>query len=146
MELWDDELQVDVHPAGIFTLPEMELPFGELAPLMEEIERVAGEILTATSSWSRSAANTRSRRRSSRRRPAPTRASECCRSTRMPTCATVTWGRRHNHACAMRRSLEYAPVTQVGIRSMSTEEAEAVSSLRDDDLLRPLHAAGAGLD
>src|SRR6188474_3871551 len=45
MELWDDELQVDVHSAGIFTLPEMELPFGELAPLMDEIQRVAGEIL-----------------------------------------------------------------------------------------------------
>jgi agmatinase len=29
----------------------------------------------------------------------------------------------------MRRSLEYAPVTQVGIRSMSTEEAEVVGSL-----------------
>ena len=30
----------------------------------------------------------------------------------------------------MRRSLEYAPVTQVGIRSLSTEEAEAVDTLR----------------
>ena len=26
MELWDDEMEVDVHEAGIFTLPEMELP------------------------------------------------------------------------------------------------------------------------
>ena len=57
MELWDDELQVDVHPAGIFTLPEMELPFGELAPLMDEIERVAGEILRRerSASWIREA-------------------------------------------------------------------------------------------
>src|SRR6188472_4824500 len=46
MELWDDEMQIDVHSAGIFTLPEMELPFGELPPLMAEIERVAGEILS----------------------------------------------------------------------------------------------------
>ena len=35
----------DVHGVGIFTLPEMELPFGELAPLMDEIERVAYEIV-----------------------------------------------------------------------------------------------------
>src|SRR5205085_1309015 len=35
----------------------------------------------------------------------------------------------HNHACAMRRSLDYARVTQVGIRSMSTEEAEAAPGL-----------------
>jgi agmatinase len=39
-------------------------------------------------------------------------------------------GTPHNHACAMRRSLEYAPVTQVGIRSMSTEEAGAASALK----------------
>jgi agmatinase len=38
-------------------------------------------------------------------------------------------GTPHNHACAMRRSLEYAHVTQVGIRSMSTEEAEAAPRL-----------------
>ena len=45
MELWDEELGVDVHGVGIFTLPEMELPFGELTPLMNEIQRVASEIL-----------------------------------------------------------------------------------------------------
>ena len=50
-------------------------------------------------------------------------------------------GTPHNHACAMRRSLEYAPITQVGIRSMSTEEAEVVPSLEHDDLLRRHHAA-----
>jgi agmatinase len=38
-------------------------------------------------------------------------------------------GTPHNHACAMRRSLEFARVTQVGIRSMSTEEAQAAGSL-----------------
>jgi agmatinase len=35
-----------------------------------------------------------------------------------------------NHACAMRRSLEHAPVVQVGIRSLSSEEAEAIPSLK----------------
>ena len=35
MELWDDEVGADVHGVGIYTLPEMELPFGELAPLMD---------------------------------------------------------------------------------------------------------------
>jgi agmatinase len=38
-------------------------------------------------------------------------------------------GTRHNHACAMRRSLEHAPVTQVGMRSMSPEEAAAAPGL-----------------
>jgi len=39
-------------------------------------------------------------------------------------------GTVHNHACAMRRSLQYASVTQVGIRSLSTEEAEVLPKLK----------------
>ena len=38
-------------------------------------------------------------------------------------------GTPHNHACAMRRVVEHAPVTQVGIRSLCQEEAMAVPSL-----------------
>ena len=38
-------------------------------------------------------------------------------------------GTPHNHACAMRRVLEYARATQVGIRSLSPEEAAAVPTL-----------------
>jgi agmatinase len=45
MELWDEEIGADVHGVGIFTLPAMELPFGEMPPLIDEIRRVAGEIL-----------------------------------------------------------------------------------------------------
>ena len=40
-------------------------------------------------------------------------------------------GTRQNHACAIRRSLEVAPVTQVGIRSLSAEEARALPSLKN---------------
>src|SRR4051812_22980914 len=45
MELWDEEVGADVHGVGIFTMPEMELPFGELPQVMDEIQRVATEIL-----------------------------------------------------------------------------------------------------
>src|SRR3954463_15528295 len=45
MELWDEEVGADVHGVGIFTLPEMELPFGEMAALVDEIRRVASEVL-----------------------------------------------------------------------------------------------------
>ncbi len=38
-------------------------------------------------------------------------------------------GTPHNHASAMRRVLEHARATQVGVRSLSTEEAAAVPSL-----------------
>jgi agmatinase len=37
---------------------------------------------------------------------------------------------RHSHACAMRRTLEYAPVVHVGIRNISVEEIEALPKLR----------------
>src|SRR4029078_6668544 len=38
-------------------------------------------------------------------------------------------GTPHNHACAMRRVLEFGPATQVGIRSLSPGEAQAIPSL-----------------
>jgi agmatinase len=39
-------------------------------------------------------------------------------------------GTPHNHACAMRRTLDFARTTQVGIRSLSPEEAAAAPTLR----------------
>ena len=129
MELWDEEVGTDVHGVGIFTLPEMELPFGELAPLMDEIKRVAGEIL-------------------SRDKFLVTLGGEHSITPPLVAAAAKKYpglsvlqidahadlrdcymGTQHNHACAMRRTLEHAPVTQVGIRSMSTEEAAVASSL-----------------
>ena len=130
MELWDDELQVDVHPIGIYTLPQMELPFGELSPLMDEIERVAAEVLSrdkflVTLGGEHSITP-------------PLVAAAAKRHPGMGVLQIDAhadlrdeyMGTRHNHACAMRRALEYAPVTQVGIRSMSTEEAAAAASLK----------------
>ena len=39
-------------------------------------------------------------------------------------------GNPSSHACAMRRVLEFCPAVQVGIRSLSVEEAEAVPKLK----------------
>src|SRR5207253_8226785 len=44
-------------------------------------------------------------------------------------------GTRYNRACAMRRVLEFARCTQVGIRSLSTEEAKAAPTLPTDIFL-----------
>jgi agmatinase len=108
----------------------MELPFGELAPLMDEIQRVAGEILNrdkflVTLGGEHSI----------------TPPLVAAAAARYPGLGVLQidahadlrdsyMGTRHNHACAIRRALEFAPVTQVGIRSMSTEEARAASGLR----------------
>src|SRR3954462_606993 len=129
MELWDEEVGADVHGIGIFTLPEMELPFGELAPLMDEIRRVAAEIL-ARGKFLVALGSEHSI-------TPPLVAAAAGQFTGLSVLQIDAhadlrdcyMGTPHNHACAMRRSLDYARVTQVGIRSMSTEEPEAAPGL-----------------
>ncbi|HSL20687.1 MAG TPA: agmatinase [Vicinamibacterales bacterium] len=131
MELWDEELESDVlHEAGIFTLPEMELPFGEMEPALAEIERVASEILgqekflvalggehSITPPLVAAAA-----RRHRGLHVLQIDAHADLRDSYM--------GTPHNHACAMRRVLEHVPATQVAIRSLSADEAEVLASLK----------------
>jgi agmatinase len=130
MELWDEELEVDIHGVGVCTLPEMELPFGELAPLMDEIRRVAAEILSrdkflVTIGGEHSITP-------------PLVAAAAARHPELTVLQIDAhadlrdsyMGTRHNHACAMRRVLEHARAVQVGIRSMSTEEAAAAATLK----------------
>jgi agmatinase len=130
MELWDEELAVDIHDVGIFTLPEMELPFGELAPLMAEIQRVASGIL-ARDKFLVALGGEHS--------ITPPLVAAAAARHRGLTVLQIDahadlrdsyMGTPHNHACAMRRTLEHASITQVGIRSMSTEEARAIASLK----------------
>src|SRR5436305_4052758 len=45
MELWDEETGTDVHSIGIFTLPEMEFPYGSMDEVVGEIRRVASELV-----------------------------------------------------------------------------------------------------
>ncbi len=129
MELWDEEVGADVHGIGIFTLPAMELPFGEMAPLMDEIRRVAGEVL-ARDKFLVSLGGEHSI-------TPPLVAAAAARFKGLSVLQIDAhadlrdcyMGTPHNHACAMRRSLEHARLTQVGIRSMSTEEADAAPGL-----------------
>jgi agmatinase len=130
LELWDEETGTDVHPIGIYTLPEMELPFDDMADIMAEIRRVTSAILEHD------------------KFPIVLGGEHSITS---PVVAAVAakhpgvsvlqidahadlrdsyMGTRFNHACAMRRVLEYAPCTQVGIRSLSTEEAQAAPGLK----------------
>jgi agmatinase len=130
MELWDEEVRADVHGVGIFTLPEMELPFGEMQAVVDEIERVAYEIIgrdkfLVTLGGEHSIT--------------PPLVSAASR--KFPELSVLQidahadmrdayMGTPHNHACAMRRALEYARITQVGIRSLSTEEADVLPRLK----------------
>ncbi len=129
MELWDEEMQTDVHSVGIYTLPELELPFGTMDDVVKEIRRVAAELVN-------------------RGKFPVVLGGE--HSITPPVVAAVAakhpgvsvlqldahadlrdsyMGTPHNHACAMRRVLQYARCTQVGVRSLSPEEAAAAPGL-----------------
>src|SRR5262245_46328638 len=129
MEIWDDEMRADVHGVGIYTLPEMELPFGEMQAVVDEIERVAYEVI-ARDKFLVTLGGEHS--------ITPPLVSATAR--KFPRLSVLQidahadmrdayMGTPHNHACAMRRSLEYGGITQVGIRSLSTEEAGALTRL-----------------
>ena len=130
MELWDEETETDVHGIGIFTLPEMEFPFATMDEVMSEIRRVASElvsrdkfpvVLGGEHSITAPVVGALSRRN--------TRASRCCRSTRTPTCATRSWERRTTTPARCAGCSSTRAATQVGIRSLSPEEAAAAPSL-----------------
>jgi len=129
MELWDEETNTDVHGVGIYTLPEMELPFDDMADLMTEIRRVTAAIIERDKfpvilGGEHSIT-------------APIVAAVAAKHPALSVLQIDAhadlrdsyMGTRHNHACAIRRVLEYARCTQVGIRSLSTEEAKAAPSL-----------------
>jgi agmatinase len=130
MELWDEEIGADVHGVGIFTLPEMELPFGELAPLMDEIRRVAAEVLSRDKFLVAIGGEHSITPPLVAATAAQYPGLHVLQIDAHADLRDCYMGTPHNHACAMRRSLEHAPVTQVGIRSMSPEEARAVASLK----------------
>jgi agmatinase len=129
MELWDEETQSDVHSVGIFTMPEMEFPYESMEHVAKEIRRVTGE-LVARDKFPVILGGEHSI-------TPPVVAAMAARYPGMSVLQLDAhadlrdqfMGTPHSHACAMRRVLEYARCTQVGIRSLSPEEAEVVSAL-----------------
>ncbi len=129
MELWDEETETDVHSIGIFTLPEMEFPYASMDEVVHEIRRVAAEIVKRDK-FLVSLGGEHS----------ITGPLVAAMASRHPGLSVLQidahadlresfMGTPHNHACAMRRVLEYARCTQVGIRSLSPEEAAAIPTL-----------------
>ena len=129
VELWDEELGVDVHDRGIHTLPEIDLTATTLHGALSHLQRVAGDILDAgkflvTLGGEHSI----------------TPPLVAAAGQRHPSLSVLQidahadlrdsyLGEPCSHACAMRRALEYARGVQVGIRNVSAEEAEALPSL-----------------
>jgi len=129
MELWDEETQTDVHGIGIYTLPEMEFPYGSMDEVMQAIRRVAAEIV-ARDKFPLVLGGEHSI-------TPPVVAAVAAKHPGLSVLQVDAHadlresylGTPHSHACAMRRVHEYARTTQVGIRSLSPEEAAAAPTL-----------------
>jgi agmatinase len=130
MELWDEELGAEICAIGLHTLPSMDFPKESLAETLDDIRKVADAIL------SRGAFLVALGGEHSITGPLVAAA-----AARTPGLSILQidahadqrdeyTGTRFSHACAMRRALEHASrCTQVGIRSLSTQEAAAIPDL-----------------
>jgi agmatinase len=130
VELWDEELGIDVHGRGMFTLPELDLTALPMGDAMREIGRVSGALLD-TGKFLITIGGEHS--------ITPPIVAEAARRTPGLTVLQIDahadlrdayLAEPHSHACAMRRTLAFAPVVQVGIRNISAEEAEILPTLR----------------
>jgi agmatinase len=130
VELWDEELEVDVHGSGMFTLPEMDLASLPFEAALETVGRVAGEILDRkkfliTLGGEHSITPPLVEAAARRHRNLSVLQIDAHADLRDSYQAE-----RNSHACAMRRTLEHAPIVQVGIRNISGDEVHALPSLR----------------
>jgi agmatinase len=129
VELWDEELGVDVHERGLFTLPEMDLASGTMDAAMAHLQRVAGDILDddkflVTLGGEHSITSALVAAAAARHAGLSVLQIDAHADLR-----DSYQGQRHSHACAMRRTIEFAPLVQVGIRNISREEVEALPGL-----------------
>jgi agmatinase len=131
VELWDEEVGADVHGHGMCTLPEVDLtaePTMESA--MAAIGRIAADLLSRekfliTLGGEHSITSPIVAAAAARHRGLTVLQIDAHADLR-----DSFMGTPHNHACAMRRTLDFAPTTQVGIRSLSPEEAADAPGLR----------------
>jgi agmatinase len=129
MELWDEETGTSIHDIGVCVLPEMEFPFAGMSEVMDEIRRVAHEVVSRGKFLfvlgGEHSITPPVVAATARQHPGLS----VLQIDAHADLRDSFMGTPHSHACAMRRTLEYARATQVGIRSLSAEEARAVPSL-----------------
>lgn len=126
MELYDTGLGIEPYRHGIHTLPELAPHTGSPEAMTDRIESVVGELLNqgkfvVTLGGEHTVA------------VGPVRA----HAKRTPGLSVLAFDAHgdlrdhyldshYNHACTLRRALDVAPVTQVGLRSASAEDAALI--------------------
>ncbi len=130
VELWDEEMGADVHPKGIYTLPEMDLTHHTMPEAVAAIRDAAGAVMDdgkflVTLGGEHSITP-------------PLVAAAAARHPNLTVLQIDAHadlrdgyqGEPNSHAAAMRRSLDHAPrLVSVGIRNISQEEVEALPGL-----------------
>jgi agmatinase len=129
VELWDEEIGIDVHGQGIVTLPELDLSSFTLEDAIGEIRRVASALaetgkFVITLGGEHSITSPLVDVAASQHRGLSVLQIDAHADLR-----PSYLGQRHSHACAMRRTIDFAPLVQVGIRNISTDEVEVVPQL-----------------
>jgi N1-aminopropylagmatine ureohydrolase len=130
VELWDEEIGADVHGRGIVTLPELDLTSGTMESAIADVGRAAGRILDdkkflITVGGEHSITSPLVAEAARRHRGLSVLQIDAHADLR-----DSYQSQRHSHACAMRRTIDYAPLVQVAIRNISEEEVQALPSLK----------------
>jgi agmatinase len=130
VELWDEEVGIDIHPRGIFTLPALDLSHDPMPVAVAEMERVAGAVMDdgkflVTLGGEHSIT--------------PPLVAAAAKRHKGLTVLQIDahadlrdgyQGEPNSHAAAMRRSLDHVgAMVQVGIRNISEEEVLALPGL-----------------
>ncbi len=126
MELYDVGLGIEPFRHGIHTLPELAPHTGSPEAMTDRIEAVVGELLdqgkfVVTLGGEHTVAVGAVRAHAKRTATLSVLAFDAHSDLREEYLDS-----RYNHACTLRRALDAAPVTQVGLRSASVEEAALI--------------------
>lgn len=130
VELWDEEIGADVHARGMFTAPEMDLTALSIDDALRTIQDTAGSLLalekflvTLGGEHSITAPLVAA---AAKQRPGVTVLQVDAHADLRDSYLDEP----NSHACAMRRTLDHAPIVQVGIRNISEDEVRMLPSLR----------------
>ncbi len=126
MELYDVGAGLEPFRHGIHTLPELAPHTGSPEAMIERIEAVAGELIDAgkfvvTLGGEHTVAVGPVRAHAKRTSGLSVLALDAHSDLRDEYLDS-----KYNHACTLRRALDVAPVTQVGLRSASAEDAALI--------------------
>ena len=126
MELYDVGLGIEPYRHGIHTLPEVAPHTGSPEAMTDRIEQIVGELLdqrkfVVTLGGEHTVAVGAVRAHAKRTPGLSVLAFDAHSDMRDEYLDS-----RYNHACTLRRAHEVAPVTQVGLRSASAEDAALI--------------------